>query len=203
MHIPDGFLNTPTIIATNTISLSILAIAIRKVNKSLTPKRVPMMGIAGAFVFMAQLISFPIFGGTSIHITGSVLISILLGPFSGLVIITCALIMQLIVQHGGLFSMGANILNIGIIGCLFGYLIYKIFKSSLIGAFLAGWFSTIIAAIFCAVELGVSGIVPLKTAILSMGTAHLIVGIIEGFITFIILGTIRRIRPDLLELEKI
>lgn len=203
MHIPDGFLNPSTIIATNAISAGFLVPAVKKVNRALSPKRVPLMGLSAAFVFTAQLLCFPIFGGTSVHLTGSVLVSVLLGPFSGLVIMTSTLIMQMLIQHGGILTLGANILNMGVVGCLLGYLIYKIFRSSLVGAFFAAWISIVLASTLCALELGISGTVPLKTALVTMSTAHILIGAIEGSVTFLILSTIGKIRPDLLRLEKI
>jgi len=205
MHIPDGFLNLPTAMFTNLISFGFLAVGIRKVNRALSPKRVPLLGICAAFVFTIQLISFPVFGGTSVHLTGGVLIAILLGPFSGLVIMATALILQAILfQHGGIITLGANILNIGIISTVLGYLIYRAFsKNIFIGAGIASWVSVVLASIFCAFELGISGKVPLRIAILGMGSAYAAVGLIETLVVIFILMTIKRLRPDLLELSKI
>lgn len=204
MHIPDGFLNTETLILTDVISFASLYLSVKKVNKNIKPERIPLMGISAAFVFVVQLLSFPVVGGTSVHLLGAVLISILLGPFSGLIIIASSLILQAILfQHGGILTLGANILNMGIIGCFLGFLIYKILRNTPIGVFIACIFSAVLAAIFCAIELGLSGKVPLKLAVVSMGGTHIIIGGIEGIATLFILSIIKKVRPDLLELEKI
>ncbi len=206
MHIHEGFLNLPTIIATNGVSLAFIIPAMKKLNKHITPKRIPLMGLSAAFVFTAQLLSFPIIGGSSVHLIGAVLISILLGPYSGLAIITSATILQaLLFQHGGLLSLGANICNMGIIGCLGGYLIFKIFpkKLFLFSAGIAAFISTIIAAGFCALELGFSGTIPMKIGLISMTASHIIAGIIESVVTVSILSTIQFVRKDLLAIEKI
>jgi len=205
MHIPDGFLNLPTLIVTNGVSIGILIPAIKKINKTLSPKRIPLMGLSAAFVFTAQLLSFPVIGGTSVHIIGAVLVSILLGPFSGLIIVSSALVLQaLIFQHGGILTLGANILNMGIIGCLVGYLIYRAFsKNIFLGSGLAAFITILLAATFCAIELGISGTVPLKTGLIAMVTAHIFAGIVESLVTVSVLGAISKVRSDLLGLEKI
>lgn len=205
MHIPDGFLNLPTLIVTNGISIGTLIPTVRKVNKTLLPKRIPLMGLSAAFVFTVQLLSFPVIGGTSVHLMGAVLISILLGPFSGLVIVASALILQAILfQHGGILSLGANIFNTGVVVCLLGYFIYrKIPGNRHLKAGLAVFVTTLLAATFCSIELGLSGTIPLKTGLITMILAHTIAGIIESLVTISILEAIRRVRPDLLELEKI
>lgn len=203
MHIPDGFLNTETVIITNAISIGFLIYAVKKVDRHLHPARIPLMGVTAAFIFTSQLLSFPLIGGTSLHLLGGVLISVLLGPFSGLIIMSTSLILQaILLQHGGILTLGANILNMGIGGCLLGYLIYKLFKSTLLGAAIAAWITIVLAAGLCAVELGISGRVPLKTALFSMSGAHILAGAAEGLITFAVLTAISKIRPDLLALEK-
>ncbi|MCS7180219.1 MAG: energy-coupling factor ABC transporter permease [bacterium] len=204
MHIPDGFLNTEVLVTTGAISLASLSYSIKKLNQNIDPQRVPLMGVSASFVFVVQLLSFPVVAGTSAHLNCAVLISILLGPFSGLVIVASSLILHAILfQHGGILTLGANILNIGITGCFLGFLIYKILKSSITGAFFASFFATIFSAILCAYELSLSGRTPINVAIVSMGGVHILIGAIEGFATVFILSIIKKIRPDLLELKKI
>lgn len=151
VHIPDGFLNLPTAAITSGLSLGSLIPAIRKVNQTLSPQRVPLIGMAAAFVFTVQLLSFPVPGGTSIHITGAVLIAILLGPYTGLVIMTSALILQaLLFQHGGLLTLGANVLNMGVIGCIIGYYLYRFFfRKYTIGAWIVAWIVIIMGVVLC------------------------------------------------------
>lgn len=205
MHIPDGFLNLPTTIVTSGLSLGSLVPAIRKVNRSLTPKRIPLMGLSATFVFTAQLVSFPVFGGTSVHIIGAVLVSILLGPFTGLVIMTASLILQaLLFQHGGIITLGANILNMGVTGCLLGYCLFKVIPGNrLFRAGFAALITTILSGVFCALELGLSETTPLKFGLTAMTTASLIAGIIEAIVTVTVLSFLHKVRPDLLKLETI
>jgi len=205
MHVPDGFLNAPTLIATNAVMFSALAPAIRRINRELSPERIPLMGVAAAFVFAVQLIRFPIPGGTTAHISGAVLIAVLLGPFTGLAIITAALFLQaLLFGHGGLLTLGANVMNIGVIGCLLGYGVYRILPTkSNFGAGVAAWIATLLAALACAAELGYSGRMDLETALVGMGGAHSILGVVEALVTMAVLSFLGKIRPDLLEIEKV
>jgi len=203
MHIPDGFLDIKTLTTTNAVSVGLLYLAIKKVNKFITPERIPIMGVSAAFVFTLQLIAFPVISGTSVHLLGSVLISVLLGPFSGLLIISSALVLQAILfQHGGIISIGANIFNIGIIGCILGYFIYRVYPNRLLAA-ISAWITTVIGAFFCILELYLSGKVDLKTGLIAMLSTHAITGIIEAIATYLILLSINKIRPDIENIEKI
>ena len=131
MHIPDGFLNGATIATTTVISVGGIGNALRLTGKKLKEKQIPLMGVLAAFIFAAQMLNFPIAGGTSGHFVGAALAAVLLGPWTAILIMTCVLIAQcLIFQDGGLLALGANILNMGVIGCLTGY-----YGSRLITAF--------------------------------------------------------------------
>ena len=206
MHIPDGFLTLPVLISTNAASIAVLYPSIKKINKHLTNNRIPLMGISAAFVFTSQMLSFPVFTGTSVHISGAVLISVLLGPFSGILLTSSAVILQsLLFQHGGILTLGANILNIAIIQCILGYLIYKAFPENkkIPGIGFATFFSKIIASAFCAFELILSGTIPLKSGLIGLLSSHFIVGIIEGIVLSTVFGIIIKLKPDLQELKKI
>ncbi|MDD5688643.1 MAG: cobalt transporter CbiM [Elusimicrobia bacterium] len=207
MHIPDGFLDVKTFSVLYSVSAVTIGVAIKKLNKNLSEKQIPMLGVLAAFVFAAQMLNFPVAGGTSGHFMGGVLISILLGPMSGLLIMSTVLIVQcFIFQDGGLTSLGANVFNMGIIGSIAGYYIYKGLKkifSRTISTFIACWISIIMASSFCAAELAISGIVPLKLVFLAMVSVHALIGVGEGLITVTVLSFVSKVRPDLLELEKI
>lgn len=203
MHIPDGFLDTKTLLVTNAFSLAWLALAVKKVNQHFTAYQIPLMGVLASFVFTAQLLAFPVIGGTSAHVTGAVLLAVILGPYSGLVIMATILLLQaLLFQHGGIITFGANLLNLGIVGVLAGYAIYSI-KESFFTAAIAALITVEVGAICGALELAFSGRLPLKAALISMGSANFIAGIIEAFVTFAILQVIQKVRPDLLKLETI
>jgi cobalt/nickel transport system permease protein len=208
MHIPDGFLDTKTWVSLTVVSSLTLAFAMKKSKDRLGEKQIPLMGVISAFVFVSQLLNFPIAGGTSGHFTGGVLAAILLGPFSGFLIMTTVLIIQYFVfQDGGLTTLGANIFNMGIIGAIFGYYIYlgflKIFKKISISSFIASYLSVVLASVACAIELAISKTVPLKVALFSMAGVHSLIGIGEGVITSLVLIFLQNTREDLLKIEKI
>lgn len=214
MHIPDGFLDAKTWISLDVISVGVLAYAIAKANKKIDEKHIPLMGVTAAFIFAAQMLNFPVVGGTSGHFVGGVLAAILLGPLAGTLVMSTVLIVQcLFFQDGGLMALGANIFNMGIVGAVGGYYIYlllkkflekiKIKRGMLVSSFIASWFSVILASACCSIELAISGTVPFKVALPAMVSVHVLIGIGEGLITFFILAFLSRVRKDLLELQKI
>jgi cobalt/nickel transport system permease protein len=212
MHIPDGFLNAGTLATTAVVSAGGVANAVRVVGKQMAEKQVPLMGIMAAFVFAAQMLNFPVAGGTSGHFLGAALCAIVLGPWAAVIILSLVLIAQcFIFQDGGLLALGANILNMGLIGGLGSYLIYrsglKLFgdntRSKTIAAFSAAWASVVLASAACALELAISGTSPLGIVLPAMTGVHAIIGLVEGVITVAALALIRSTRADLLTLQKI
>jgi cobalt/nickel transport system permease protein len=212
VHIPDGFLNAATVATTAVVSVGGIANAVRVTGQKLKEKQVPLMGVLAAFIFAAQMLNFPIAGGTSGHFMGAALAAILLGPWAGLLIMTCVLVAQcLIFQDGGLLALGANVLNMGIIGCFTGYYIYRLVtallggssKSRLIGGFTGAWIAIFLASIACAIELAASGASPWSVVLPAMAVVHALIGIVEGLITVVVLGAIAVTRADLLELKRI
>ena len=211
MHIPDGFISTPVAAAGIVVAAGSVAYAVKATNKKMGEKQIPLMGVLAAFIFAAQMLNFPVIGGTSGHLIGAALAAILLGPWAGVLIMTCVLIVQsLIFQDGGLLALGANIFNMGIVPCFVGYYLYRgialLFHKRklgvMVGGGLAAWFSVMIASICCALELGISGIVPLGVALPAMAGVHALIGIGEGLITAAVLALVLATRADLLELQK-
>jgi len=211
MHIPDGFLNTATVATTCVVSVGGIANAVRVVNRKLRERQVPLMGILAAFIFAAQMLNFPVVGGTSGHVIGAALAAILLGPWAAILIMSCVLIAQsLIFQDGGLLALGANILNMGIVASFCGYYAYRLAtsllgasrKSRLISGFVGAWSSVFLASIVCAVELAVSGASPIGVALPAMAGIHALIGIGEGAVTSVVLGLVLATRADLLELQR-
>jgi cobalt/nickel transport system permease protein len=209
MHIPDGFLSNPMAISLNVVSAANVLYAARRTKIDLSGRMVPMMGMLAAFVFAAQMLNFPVLGGTSGHLIGGSLLSILLGPLAGSLAVTTVIVAQaLFLQDGGLVALGANIFNISIVTCMSGYAIFRLLggnagggKRLFLAGFLAGWFSTVISAAFCALELGLSGAIPLRIGLMTMVGYHAAVGILEGMLTAGVLNFLRKVRPDLLALE--
>jgi cobalt/nickel transport system permease protein len=211
MHIPDGFLDTKTWAALDFISIGGLGIALKKTRDVLGEKQIPLMGVMAAFIFAAQMINFPVAGGTSGHFMGSVLAVILLGPWSAALIMAVVLIVQcFLFQDGGVTALGANIFNMGIVGVFGGHVIVrgldiitKRLGGKYFGIFIGAWLSIIIAAAACAIELAISGTIPLRIALPAMAGVHALIGIGEGTITVLVLSFIAKTRPDLLEVKKV
>lgn len=212
MHIPDGFLNIATVATTYVVTAGGVANAVRIANKKLGEKQVPLMGILAAFIFAAQMLNFPIVGGTSGHLIGAALAAILLGPWASVLIMSCVLIAQcLIFQDGGLLALGANIFNMGIVASFSGYYLYRMATSllgngrrgKLVGGFVGAWGSVFLASIVCAIELALSGASPLHVVLPAMAGFHALIGIGEGLITGAVLGLVLATRPDLAQLQKV
>jgi cobalt/nickel transport system permease protein len=205
LHIPDGFLSLVVSLICWTITVITLSVAISRTNKSLGERQVPLMGIMAAFIFAAQMINFPVAGGTSGHLLGGALAAIVLGPWAGMLVMTAVIAVQaLLIQDGGLLVMGANILNMGLITAAIGYGLYRGVIGSprgtkLVVAGVAAWLSVIAGALATALQLWLSGTSNLQTVVLAMLGVHALIGIGEALITVAALGFILRTRPDLLD----
>ena len=211
MHIPDGFISTPVAAAGIAVAAGSVACAVKATNKKMGEKQVPMMGVLAAFIFAAQMLNFPVAGGTSGHFLGAALAAIILGPWSAVLIMSCVLIVQcLLFQDGGLLALGVNILNMGVIAVFISYFTYDgLFTlmrggktGRLVAAGIGGWISVVVSALACAAELAISGIVPWQVAVPAMGIVHMAIGVGEGFITVAVIALIMSTRPDLLELQR-
>lgn len=204
MHIPDNFLSIIVSLICWGITIIILGIAISRTNKSLGEKQVPLMGIMAAFIFAAQMINFPVLGGTSGHLLGGVLAAIALGPWAGMLVMTAVIAVQgLLFQDGGLVVMGANILNMGLLTCAVGYGMYRSAIGSnqttkLAVAGVAAWLSVMTGALATSLELWLSGTADLQVVVPAMLGVHALIGLGEALITVAALSFILRTRPDLL-----
>src|SRR2546422_7604656 len=119
MHIPDGFLDPKTALASGALSAVGLTIALRDARRRLPARKVPLMGLSAAFVFAAQMLNFPVAAGTSGHLIGGVLAAVLLGPSAAAVVLTSVLIVQCFVfGDGGVLALGANVFNMGIVSAV-------------------------------------------------------------------------------------
>lgn len=207
MHIPDGFLDTRTIVATTALSTASLGIALRSAGSTHDRRRVPLMGVAAAFVFAAQMINFPVAAGTSGHLMGGVLAAVLLGPAAGVIVMASVLIVQcLLFADGGLLTLGANIFNMGVVGAVGGYGVYRLLRrfaagerGRLMSASFAAWFSTVAAAVVTAGELAWSGAAPWNAVFPAMAGVHMLIGLGEGIVTALVLAAVASARPELLD----
>jgi cobalt/nickel transport system permease protein len=210
MHIPDGFLNGPVEIVMWIATIAVLAIAVRRTNRNLDERAVPLLGVMAAFIFAAQMFNFQVGPGMSGHLLGGVLAAVLLGPWAGTLVMACVIAVQgLLFQDGGLLVMGANIFNMGVVGTLGGYALYRLLAGLLGGerrgripaAAVAAWASVVAGATLAALQLGISGTTPLSLALPAMVGAHVLIGIGEAVITTAALAFIATTRADLLELR--
>jgi len=208
MHIPDGFLSVLVSVVMWIVSVGIIAVAIRKLNSSLSEKDIPLMGVMAAAIFAGQMLNFTVVGGTSGHLLGAALATILLGPWAAVIVMTTVVGTQaLIFQDGGLLALGANIFNMAIIGVFVSYGVNQILrrwlgedlKSVMIRGFAAAWSSIFIASLAAALELAISGTSPGNIAVPAMAGIHALIGIGEGLITLGALSFIFAARRDLLK----
>jgi cobalt/nickel transport system permease protein len=208
MHIPDGFLSPSVSIITWIVAIALISISLNRVQAEYRERTVPLMGVCAAFIFAAQMINFPIPGGTSGHLLGGTLAGVLLGPWAGSLVMTVVFIVQgTLFQDGGLTVLGANVFNMGLIGTFGGYYLYRAVRSAVgfnawrgmaVGTAVAAWSSVVVASFICALELALSGTVPLPVAVAAMVGWHVLIGIGEALITLVTISFIWRTRPDLL-----
>lgn len=207
MHIPDGFINTGTAVVTWVASAGGVGYSVRRLGHELQERQVPLMGVTAAFIFAAQMMNFTVAGGTSGHLLGAALATILLGPWAGCLVLTAVLTVQaLLFQDGGLVALGANVFNMAIVGVAVAWVVYRGLKrllgdrtwATFASGFAAAWLSVVCASLMAAVELAVSGTSPWGVALPAMGLVHMLIGIGEGLITTATLAFLGVVRPDLL-----
>ncbi len=229
MHISDGFLNIPVSLAGWVLTIVVVGLALRRMGQTMDERQAPLMGVLAAFVFAAQMINFPVAGGTSGHLIGGMLVAALIGPWAAVIVMTCVVGVQaLIFQDGGLVVMGFNIFNMGILAPFVGYAVYRgldqtighrvnqtmglnpLFRRfmpkiiaqrnpAMFGLFLGAWASVEIGALATALEIAASGTSDFEIAVPAMLGIHALIGIGEALITVAAIGFIRQARPDLVQ----
>jgi cobalt/nickel transport system permease protein len=210
LHIPDGFLTLVVALIFWALTAIAVGMAISKTNQALGEKQVPLMGIMAAFIFAAQMLNFPVAGGTSGHFLGGALAAMVLGPWAAILVMTAVIAVQgLLFQDGGLLAMGANIFNMGILTAIIGFGLYRIVSGlqnktvKLAVAGIGAWLSTIAAALLTSLQLWISGTSSLQLVIPAMLGVHVLIGLGEALITVAALAFILQSRPDLLEADKV
>ena len=207
MHIPDGFLSNRISVAFDALSGAGILLSARRMKLEASARAVPMMGVLAAFVFAAQMLNFPVLGGTSGHLVGGALLAIVLGPVPAVLTMVTVLIAQaLFLQDGGLIALGANIFNIGGVTSFSGYAIFRLLRPNAgggkrlaVAAFAAGYVSMILSAAACAIELAISGAIPLRLGLPAMVGYHALIGIAEGGLTAGVLVFLSKVRADLID----
>ncbi len=202
MHIPDGFIDLFIAVAFGGAAVAVLAFAARRVGQTVPESRAPLLGVVAAGVFAAQMLDWPIPGGTSAHFVGGAFAAIMLGPHLGaLCVATVVSIQALVFGDGGLVVLGANVFNMAIVQVYVGYGLYRLFApyGEVRAAFIAGWLGITAAALTAGLQLGLSSAFQyqLVTTLSIMGLGHAVLGLIEGAITAVVYRYLVAARPDL------
>jgi len=206
-HIPDGFLSIPVLTASAGASATALAVAARHSRATLGEREGPLLGAVTAFVFAAQMLNFPLGIGASAHLLGATLVAVLLGPAAGILVMFAVLLVQaLLFQDGGIAALGANTLNVAVLGVGSATVTFRALRTFLgtrpratvLAAALAAWVSTALVGVAVATELAMSGLVPFARALTIVGGGHVIIAFAEALLTGTLVGVVLRARPELL-----
>jgi len=207
MHIPDGFLDADVAVATGVTAAGVVGWSLRRADRTLDERRIPLLGVTGAFVFAAQMLNFPVAGGTSGHFLGAALAAVLLGPSLACLVLTVVLTMQaFLFADGGITALGANVLNMGVIGALAvgaamlaGRRVLPRSRTAFLAVAGAGaWLAVMLGALATGIELALSGTAPAATVLPAMLGVHAVIGLGEAVITVAALGAVLATRPDLI-----
>ncbi|MCI6774241.1 cobalt transporter CbiM [Methanobrevibacter boviskoreani] len=203
MHIPDGFIPLWQCAIYYVILIIALYFATKWAKNNLDEKRIPLMAVLAAGIFAIMSMNMPIPFGTSGHMVGGTLIAVVfMAPEAAILVFFVVLLIQaLLFGDGGISTLGANVLNMAIVGGCVGLYTFKGLKK-FVGKYVAvgigAWLATFIAAECCAVEMAIAGTFPLSLGLASMGLYHAFIGFIEAILTVIVLYVLERYRPDLL-----
>lgn len=207
MHIPDGMLSTPVAVVSGATSAGFVGYAVAWTKRNLSEHRTVLMSVMSALVFALQMLNFPIAPGISGHFSGGAAVAILLGPWPAVIVMTTVLLVQaFLFADGGIVALGANVLNLAVVGPLTGYLMWRALtawrrddKGRSAAAFAAAWLAVVVAACAVAVEVWLSGRAPLVPALAALAGWHAVVGVGEGLITAGLVSFVARVRPDVVE----
>jgi cobalt/nickel transport system permease protein len=209
MHIPDGFLSPEICISMYIVSAVFLFWSWKKAKATYPRSFAPLLAVSSAFIFAAQMINFPIAQGTSGHLVGGTFLSVLLGPYAAILSMTIVLMMQAIFfTDGGISTFGANVFNMAVIGGLSFFLMKFIAKDStkgtrlFIGVFLASWFSVVLGALSCGLQIGLSPVFShvggVAVTVPAMLFWHILIGLGEAAITTTLINQLYRLQPAVL-----
>ncbi len=208
MHIPDGYLSPQTYVPLYAAFAGFLAVALKKVKRTLSAKNIPYLGMASAFSFLIMMFNVPIPGGTTGHAVGASIVALVLGPWTAVVAVSVALIIQaFLFGDGGITAIGANCFNMAVVMPFVSILVFKLVRWKAAGgwrvylaAFLSGYFGLLAAALVTAVEFGIQPLIAssdgkplyapygLEIALPAMAIEHLVLfGILEGVVTLLVL----------------
>jgi cobalt/nickel transport system permease protein len=208
MHVPDGFLNAPTSLATGAVAVAGVALALRGARRELDDRTAPMAGLVATFVFAGQMMNFPVGAGTSGHLLGGALAAVLAGPWTAVLCISVVLLVQaLFMADGGITALGTNITLMALVGVAVGWLVFRVLRGVLpkrvsmvpVSAGLAALVSVPCAALVFTLLFAVGGVAPVETdtVLTAMLGWHVVIGLGEAVITTLVVGSVVAVRPDL------
>lgn len=208
LHIPDGFINLPTSALFGALAIVFVVIALKGAAKSLDDRTTPLAGLTAVFIFAAQMINFPVAAGTSGHLVGAALASVLVGPYSATLALSVVLGVQaLLFADGGLSALGLNIFNLSVVAVWASHFLFVALRRVLpkhksgvtFSAAIAAYISVPLAALGFAIQyaLGGTGTIPVGTVATAMIGTHLLIGIGEALITFMTISAVIASRSDL------
>ncbi|MFC1705247.1 energy-coupling factor ABC transporter permease [Planctomycetota bacterium] len=214
MHMGNEVLSPSVALGFSVASVSALAVCAKQAQRKLEGRQLPLMGMMGALVFAAQMVNFQILGGSSGHLGGGALLAIVLGPEVAVFVMSAVLFIQAVVfNDGGLLALGTNIFNMGILPAFLGYGCFRLFVGReafeaqsagrvYLGCFVAGLLGVTAGAAMVPIQVGLSGLlqdgVSLSWFLATMTWVHLIIGAVEGVVTFLVVAYLYHARADLL-----
>lgn len=207
MHIPDGFLSARVALGYAALSALGVGAACYRLRAQRDRRASALLGVSAAFVFAAQMVNFPVAAGTSGHLVGSALVGALLGLPGALVVMTAVIIVQcFVLADGGVFALGANVFNMGLVGCVVGCCCYRLLCGAgpsltrrVASVAFAGWCATVAGAVSCAGQLSLSGAARLSVVLPALLGVHALIGVGEAVISAVVVASVLRFRPELLE----
>ena len=209
MHIPDGFLSPAICVLMYAISIAFLIWSWRKARFTYSRSLAPLLAVSSAFVFAAQMINFPILYGTSGHLVGGTFLSVILGPYAAILSMTVVLMMQaLFFADGGIFTFGANVFNMAVIGGLSFFLVRFLTKDPkrsgrlFLSIFITSLVSVVLGALACGLQIGFSPVFSeaggVAVTVPAMLFWHVLIGLGEAAITATLISQLHRLQPTVL-----
>jgi cobalt/nickel transport system permease protein len=208
MHVPDGFIDAPVSVGAGLVAAAGVAVCLRGARRELDDRTAPMAGLVAAFVFAVQMLNFPVAAGTSGHLLGGALAAILVGPYTGALCVAVVILVQaLLFADGGLTAIGVNVVDMSLITVVVGYAVFRLLvrllpysRRTVVGsAFVAAFVSVPVSALGFVGFYAIGGTtdVALSTVLTAMLGVHVLIGLGEGLITALTVGSVVAVRPDL------
>jgi len=208
LHIPDGLIWPGLLAAGWIVAIIMITLAVRKTAHRIPEEQIPTMAVLAAGIFVAQMLNFPIIGGTSGHLIGAVIATAMVGPWAAILVMSVVIIIQgLMFGDGGILALGLNLTNMAVVAVAGSWFIIGITRNIRIefSVALAAWMSVFIASIVCAFELALSysispeyGIIGM-ISIPTMTGLHAVIAIGEAAISTAVVAYLAHLSPDIVQ----